>query len=131
MSDGYQAGTQPMMAIGPELDRRIFAATGTDAPPEWTDRQKEQWLLGETRRNEAAASNSSEPYNHKQQGANTITLEELRLSRANQLALRLQDERAAILNYMWQKAAAEDWHAVADAAMDLREIDAKLSVLRA
>lgn len=50
----------------------------------------------------------------------------------NQMAASAQmDQRAAILNYMWVKAAAEDWHAVADAAMDLREIDAKLSVLRA
>lgn len=126
MSDGTALGAG---ALG--YNQRIYESTGTDAPPEWTDQQKEPLLLGEERRNKVASGQSSEQCNHPRQGANTITLEELRLSRANQHAIRLQDERAAILNYMWQKAAAEDWHAMADAAMDLREIDAKLSVLRA
>ncbi len=41
----------------------------------------------------------------------------------------LKAERAALITYMLSKVKAEDWHACADAAMDLREIDAKLQVL--
>lgn len=37
--------------------------------------------------------------------------------------------RARLIEYLRMKIDAEDWHAVADAAMDLREIDAKLQVL--
>ena len=59
-----------------------------------------------------------------------ISAEDIRLAKNNQKANQLLDLRAAILNYMWQKAADEDWHGVMDAAADLREIDAKLSVLR-
>ena len=39
-------------------------------------------------------------------------------------------ERAALIAYLTAKLRAEDWHAVADAAMDLREIDAELSVMK-
>lgn len=42
---------------------------------------------------------------------------------------RLYREREALIIYLYAKQQSEDWHAVADAAMDLREIDAKLSVL--
>jgi len=41
----------------------------------------------------------------------------------------LVSERKVLITYLLTKALAEDWHAVADAAMDLREIDARLSVL--
>lgn len=41
----------------------------------------------------------------------------------------LKKRRAIIIADLLSKAEAEDWHGVADAAMDLREIDAKLSVL--
>ena len=34
-----------------------------------------------------------------------------------------------LIGYLLQKAECEDWHGVADAAMDLREVDAKLEVL--
>ena len=34
-----------------------------------------------------------------------------------------------LIGYLLQKAESEDWHGVADAAMDLREVDAKLEVL--
>lgn len=42
----------------------------------------------------------------------------------------LQRRRAVTIADLDCKKDAEDWHGVADAAMDLREIDAKLSVLR-
>ena len=35
-------------------------------------------------------------------------------------------ERNTLIKYLMVKIISEDWHAVADAAMDLREIDAKL-----
>lgn len=43
----------------------------------------------------------------------------------------LLQRRATLILYLREKASEEDWHGVADAAMDLREVDAKLSVLRA
>ncbi len=43
---------------------------------------------------------------------------------------KLEAERAGLIAYARLKLDAGDYHAVADAAMDLREIDAKLSVLR-
>jgi len=42
----------------------------------------------------------------------------------------LQNMKTTLLVYLQAKVKAEDWHGVADAAMDLREIDAKLSVLQ-
>jgi hypothetical protein len=46
-----------------------------------------------------------------------VTIEELS-------ALRQQ-----LVAYLLSKVTAQDWHAVQDAASDLREIDAKLEVL--
>jgi hypothetical protein len=43
---------------------------------------------------------------------------------------RLTAERTALIAYLQVKKDAEDWHAVADAAMDLRELDAKLAAIR-
>ncbi len=40
----------------------------------------------------------------------------------------LREHRAMLIAYLSSKVKAADWHAVADAAMDLREIEAKLSV---
>jgi hypothetical protein len=37
--------------------------------------------------------------------------------------------RKSLMDYLLQKHQQEDWHGVADAAMDLREIDAKLELL--
>ena len=34
-----------------------------------------------------------------------------------------------MIDYLNMKVSLEDWHGVADAAMDLREIDAKLYIL--
>lgn len=42
----------------------------------------------------------------------------------------LERERATLREYLDVKAQAEDWHAVADAAMDLRELDARMKTLR-
>lgn len=39
--------------------------------------------------------------------------------------------RDIVIADLLAKAEAEDWHGVADAAMDLREIDAQLVILRA
>lgn len=35
----------------------------------------------------------------------------------------LQQRRAVLIAYLAQKVAGEDWHGVADAAMDLRDLD--------
>lgn len=41
----------------------------------------------------------------------------------------LEKRRTVIITDLLSKVEAEDWHGVADAAMDLREIDAQLAVL--
>lgn len=41
----------------------------------------------------------------------------------------LRDERATIKRYLVAKTASEDWHAVSDAANDLRVIDTKIRML--
>lgn len=41
----------------------------------------------------------------------------------------LEEERRVMIYYAAAKLKSEDWHAVADAAMDLREIDAKIKIL--
>ena len=42
---------------------------------------------------------------------------------------QLQKRRAVIIADMLCKVEVEDWHGVADAAMDLREIDVQLKLL--
>lgn len=39
---------------------------------------------------------------------------------------KLLNRRHILINYLLMKVEAEDWHAVADASMDLRELDAEL-----
>lgn len=41
----------------------------------------------------------------------------------------LQTQRVRMVDYLKLKLTQEDWHGVADAAMDIREIDAALKVL--
>ncbi len=41
----------------------------------------------------------------------------------------LERRRAVVIADLLAKVEAEDWHGVADAAMDLREIDAQLLVM--
>lgn len=40
---------------------------------------------------------------------------------------QLLEHRAQLIAYLKSKTLAEDWHAVADAACDLREVDVRLA----
>ena len=40
----------------------------------------------------------------------------------------MKEERKVLIEYLVMKTKTEDWHGVADAAMDLRELDVKLYV---
>lgn len=46
-------------------------------------------------------------------------------------AIALNRQKAQLIDYLKSKIDAEDFHAVQDAASDIREIDAKLEVLHA
>lgn len=41
----------------------------------------------------------------------------------------LEAQKATLVVYLKSKIDVEDWHGVADAAMDIREIEAKLDML--
>ena len=41
----------------------------------------------------------------------------------------LLKQRETLIEYLEMKVSVEDWHGVADAAMDLRELDVRLKVL--
>ena len=43
--------------------------------------------------------------------------------------MALLEQKAALIAYLSSKLKAGDWHAVQDAASDIREIDAKLELL--
>jgi len=43
--------------------------------------------------------------------------------------VKLTEEKAGMTEYLKLKMKQEDWHGVADAAMDIREIVAKLQIL--
>ncbi len=43
----------------------------------------------------------------------------------------LEEQKAALIAYLRSKITAGDWHAVQDAASDIREIDAKLELIAA
>lgn len=43
---------------------------------------------------------------------------------------QLEAHRVQLIAYLTMKLEEEDWHGCADAAMDLRELDAMLRVLR-
>jgi hypothetical protein len=47
-----------------------------------------------------------------------------------ELCAVLCEQRLTLTAYLLSKVKAGDWHAVQDAASDIREIEAKLSVLR-
>ncbi len=49
--------------------------------------------------------------------------------KASPLAIELKEQKAQLIAYLLSKVKSGDWHACADAAMDLREIDAKLELL--
>ena len=42
---------------------------------------------------------------------------------------KLKKEKTGMTNYLLLKVEQEDWHGVSDAAMDIREIQAKIIVL--
>ena len=42
----------------------------------------------------------------------------------------LKEKRQGMKLYLSMKVKMEDWHGVADAAMDLREIDAQIEILK-
>ena len=43
---------------------------------------------------------------------------------------RLKEKKSTLIAYMNEKICEEDWHGVADAAMDLREIEVELRILK-
>lgn len=45
------------------------------------------------------------------------------------LESELLEQRGALVAYLLAKIRAEDWHAVQDAASDIREVNAKLELL--
>ena len=49
---------------------------------------------------------------------------------AKQIITALEAAKADLIAYLRMKITVEDWHGVADAAMDLRELDAALAVWR-
>lgn len=42
---------------------------------------------------------------------------------------QLEHQKSSLISYLLSKVDAEDWHAVQDAASDIREIEAKLEIL--
>lgn len=42
---------------------------------------------------------------------------------------KLFKERNSLIDYLQSKVEVEDWHAVSDAANDLRDVDASLTVV--
>lgn len=42
---------------------------------------------------------------------------------------KLKERKQILIEYLLSSVAIEDWHAVQDSASDIREIEAKLSVL--
>lgn len=42
----------------------------------------------------------------------------------------LEEKKEVLVNYLKIKTKEEDWHGVADAAMDIREIVSQLEILR-
>lgn len=41
-----------------------------------------------------------------------------------------KDQKKALIQYIYAKIVAEDWHGVSDAAMDIRELETKYSELK-
>lgn len=44
--------------------------------------------------------------------------------------IRLETQRQTMISYLLSKVDVGDWHGVADAAMDLREIEARINLLK-
>ena len=47
-----------------------------------------------------------------------------------ELLEQIREQKVHLINYMKSKIATEDWHGVADAAMDLRELEARYEVIQ-
>lgn len=45
------------------------------------------------------------------------------------LILKIKEQKLHLVLYIQSKLAAEDWHAVSDAANDIRELEAQLEIL--
>jgi len=43
---------------------------------------------------------------------------------------KLEEKKQTMVDYVKLKLSEEDWHGVADAAMDIREIESSLTILR-
>lgn len=41
---------------------------------------------------------------------------------------KLEEQRKQLIAYLLSKVSAEDWHAVQDAASDIRELEARLEI---
>ena len=41
---------------------------------------------------------------------------------------KLRKQKESLISYMFSKIESEDWHAVQDAASDIREIEARIEV---
>lgn len=46
------------------------------------------------------------------------------------LSAPIEDQRKALIAYLTSKITAGDWHAVQDAASDIRELEAQLDLLQ-
>lgn len=62
--------------------------------------------------------------------ATTLTVYDQRVMQAREIGVNLRDQKELLNRYILQKQKANDYHGIADAAMDIREIDAKLDVLK-
>ena len=49
-------------------------------------------------------------------------------SESSESSTSLSNQRKILIDYLLMKVVVEDFHAVADAAMDLRELDAKMYI---
>jgi hypothetical protein len=57
-------------------------------------------------------------------------VEELMTSKVKKVEKQLKIHRTLMKTYLQLKVDEEDWHGVADAAMDLRDIDSELKGLK-
>lgn len=47
----------------------------------------------------------------------------------NEIVTKLQKQRSLMIEYLDMKRKVHDWHAIMDAAADIREIEAKLALI--
>lgn len=72
------------------------------------------------------------PREHRAAATSTIgvSFQPFQVNEKEHLAGKLRGRKDSLVSYIYTAIAVEDWHAVADAACDLREIDAKLEVMK-